>query len=101
YMRRFYLAYSDRLPQISQTPSGKLPAFGISQTVSGELTVVEGNQRMPFSLSWSHYVFLLGVKNLSERSFYEIEASNQNWTLRELRRQFDAGLYERLALSRD
>jgi predicted nuclease of restriction endonuclease-like (RecB) superfamily len=101
YMRRFYLAYSDRLPQISQTPSGKLLAFGISQTVSGELTVVEGNQRMPFSLSWSHYVFLLGVKNLSERSFYEIEASNQNWTLRELRRQFDAGLYERLALSRD
>ena len=71
YMRRFYLAYSDRLPQISQTPSGKLPAFGISQTPSGELSIVEGNQRMPFALSWSHYVFLLGVKNLSERSFYE------------------------------
>ena len=36
-----------------------------------------------------------------ERNFYEIEAAQQGWTLRELRRQFDAGLYERLALSRD
>jgi predicted nuclease of restriction endonuclease-like (RecB) superfamily len=55
----------------------------------------------PFALSWSHYVFLLGVKNPDERSFYEIEATQQNWTLRELKRQFDSGLYERLALSRD
>ena len=55
----------------------------------------------PFTLSWSHYVFLLGVKNQNERSFYEIEAREQNWTLRELKRQFDSGLYERLALSRD
>ena len=54
----------------------------------------------PFSLSWSHYVFLIGLKE-EERNFYEIEAAQQGWTLRELRRQFDAGLYERLALSRD
>jgi predicted nuclease of restriction endonuclease-like (RecB) superfamily len=55
----------------------------------------------PFSLSWSHYVFLLGIKKTDERSFYEIEATSQNWTLHELRRQFQSGLYERLALSRD
>jgi predicted nuclease of restriction endonuclease-like (RecB) superfamily len=55
----------------------------------------------PFTLSWTHYVFLLRVKDPNERSFYEIEATAQNWTVRELRRQFDAGLYERLALSRD
>ncbi len=36
-----------------------------------------------------------------ERGFYEIEASQQGWTLRELKRQFNAGLYERLALSCD
>jgi predicted nuclease of restriction endonuclease-like (RecB) superfamily len=41
------------------------------------------------------------VKNPNERSFYEIEAGAQNWTVRELRRQFESGLYERLALSRD
>jgi len=55
----------------------------------------------PFFLSWSHYVFLLGIKNADERSFYEIEAASQNWAVRELKRQFDSSLYERLALSRD
>ena len=54
-----------------------------------------------FTLSWSHYVCLLGIKNPEERSFYEIEATNQNWAVRELERQFDSSLYERLALSRD
>ena len=37
YMRRFYLAYPGRTPQIAQTASGKFPAFAISQTVSGQL----------------------------------------------------------------
>lgn len=43
----------------------------------------------------------MGIKNHEERSFYEIESVDQGWTLPELRRQFDSGLYERLALSRD
>lgn len=43
----------------------------------------------------------MGVDNKEERDFYEIEASEQNWSLRELKRQFDSSLYERLALSRD
>jgi hypothetical protein len=38
-----------------------------------------------FALSWSHYVFLLGL-NEQERKFYEIEATQQNWTLRDLKR---------------
>lgn len=59
----------------------------------------DGHDRQ-FTLSWSHYVFLLGLKE-QQRSFYEIEASQQGWTLRELKRHFNAGLYERLALSRD
>jgi predicted nuclease of restriction endonuclease-like (RecB) superfamily len=68
--------------------------------VSGQLAEANGQSQPPFSLSWSHYVFLLGLKE-AERNFYEIEATQQGWTLRELRREFDAGLYERLALSRD
>lgn len=52
-------------------------------------------------LSWSHYLFLMHIDNLDERKFYEIETINNNWSLRELRRQFDTSLYERLALSRD
>lgn len=109
YMRRFFLEYRDRLP-IAQTVSGQLIGAGKSQTLSGQLhgsenfQVVQtpsGQSSRPFSLSWSHYVFLLGIKNADERSFYEIEAAGQDWTLRELKRQFDSGLYERLALSRD
>jgi len=43
----------------------------------------------------------MGIKNPDERSFYEIEATAQNWSVRELKRQFGSSLYERLALSRD
>jgi len=113
YMRRFFLAYPGRVAPIFQTASGQFPAFPISQTVSGisahtpipqtlsgELQTSGETTYKPFVLSWSHYVFLIGLKP-EERDFYEIEAAQQGWTLRELRRQFDAGLYERLALSRD
>ena len=54
-----------------------------------------------FKLSWSHYLILMRMKNLDERNFYEIEASENNWSLRELRRQIDSALYERLILSKD
>ena len=95
YCRSFYLTYRERV-SIVQTASGPLTPqtgaapFQIVQTVSGQ-------SGRPFTLSWSHYVFLLGIKNTDERNFYEIEATSQNWTLRELRRQFQSGLYERLA----
>ena len=73
-MRQFYLVYSTQIPQ---TPSAK------------------------FSLSYSHYLFLMRIDNPEERKFYEIESSQNNWSLRELKRQFDSALYERLSLSKD
>ncbi len=54
-----------------------------------------------FTLSWSHYLLLMRIVNEGERNFYEIEAHNNGWSLRELERQHDSALYERLALSRD
>jgi predicted nuclease of restriction endonuclease-like (RecB) superfamily len=57
--------------------------------------------RPNFALSWSHYLVLMRIDNLRERQFYEIEAANNQWSLRELQRQFNSALYERLALSRD
>ncbi len=54
-----------------------------------------------FKLSWSHYLMLIGIKDVNERSFYEIESVENNWSLRELKRQYDSGLYMRLALSTD
>ena len=86
-MRQFYMAYPGRAPKIGQT-------------ASGELDRSQETAHKSFVLSWSHYVFLIGLKP-EERDFYEIDASEQGWTLRELKRQFDSGLYERLALSRD
>lgn len=54
-----------------------------------------------FNLSWSHYLRLMRITNEDERSFYEIECLNNNWSVRELDRQINTSLYERLALSRD
>ena len=71
-MRSFYIAYSK------------------GQTLSDE-----------FRLSWSHYLFLMRIDDDNERQFYEIESVKNNWSLRELKRQFNTALYTRLALSRD
>jgi len=81
YMRKFFLLWRERLPEISQKPSAKSPH--------------------PFTLSWSHYVLLLTVKNRDERAFYEIESAQSGWSVPELKRQLASGLYERLALSRN
>jgi len=54
-----------------------------------------------FILSYSHYIFLSRMSNEDERNFYETESIQNSWSLRELKRQFDTGLFERLSLSRD
>jgi predicted nuclease of restriction endonuclease-like (RecB) superfamily len=100
YMRQFYLAYPERMALIRQTVSGELGSESIHQTLSGQSPDPGAQPQPAFTLSWSHYVFLIGLRE-AERSFYEIEATQQGWPLRELKRQFNAGLYERLALSRD
>ena len=54
-----------------------------------------------FRLSWSHYLRLMRINDENERKFYEIESFKNNWSVRELQRQFDSALYTRLILSRD
>lgn len=54
-----------------------------------------------FFLNWASYILLIRIKDPNERSFYEIECYNSNWSFRELKRQIDSCLYERLCLSRD
>jgi predicted nuclease of restriction endonuclease-like (RecB) superfamily len=53
------------------------------------------------NLSWTHYRTLLRVDRGDSRAFYEIEAIRNNWSARELERQINSLLYERLAKSRD
>ncbi|NOQ71749.1 MAG: DUF1016 family protein [Crocinitomix sp.] len=52
-------------------------------------------------LSWSHLVRLLSVKNEDERNFYIIESAQNAWSKRELNRQIQSSLFERLVLSKD
>ncbi len=58
-------------------------------------------QAVPAKLSWTHFVTLLGISDDSARKFYEKQATHENWGYRELERQIDSSLFERLALSKD
>ena len=71
--------------------------------VYGNLTISDCQISSPpdFTLSWTHYLVLMRIKNADERRFYEIESTSGNWSVRELQRQYGSSLYERLALSRD
>lgn len=86
-MRKFYLTYSH--DQIGQNYSDQLNMLPSTST---------GRK---FLLGWSHYLKLMRIDNVDERHFYEIEAYQNHWGIKELERQFDSSLYERLALSRD
>ena len=78
-MRSFYITYGSQIKndEISATPLRK------------------------FELSWSHYLVLLRIDDELKRKFYEIESFQNKWSLSELKRQIDAALFERLALSKD
>ena len=89
-MRLFYLEYP-----IAQTVSAQLDMEASSGKSLNQLTFPD------FRLSWSHYQTLIRITNKEERKFYEIEAIINNWSLRELKRQYDSALYLRLALSTD
>jgi len=81
-MKRFFLIYQKQ------------------QTLSA---ILNKHQPKPFqfSLSWSHYLTLMRIEDENERNFYEIESKKNNWSIRELKRQYDTALYTRLSLSRN
>ena len=83
-------------PDTKSATSPQIPPSSkpIPQTLSEELA-------KRFTLGWSHYVALLSIDDAEARNFYEIEAADNDWSVRELRRQIDSSLYQRLALSRD
>ncbi|AYN03230.1 YhcG family protein [Flavobacterium sp. 140616W15] len=107
-MRKFYLAYSisESVSQISQIQK--------TQSLTGEFksqktqSVVTQFNKLDyqvlssfFKLTWTHYIFLMRIDDENERQFYEIESEKHNWSVRELKRQYDSALYTRLSLSRD
>lgn len=78
-IRKFYLLYSEE------------------QKTQSVIALFEN----PFKLSWTHYIRLVRIENIEERKFYEIEAAKENWSVREMERQINSCLYDRLVLSRD
>jgi predicted nuclease of restriction endonuclease-like (RecB) superfamily len=92
-IRQFYCEYP-----IQQTLSVESNSAALVQSNTEALAATLAKQ---FPLSWSHYVSLLSLENPAERRFYEIEATQNSWSVRELERQISSSLYERLALSRD
>ncbi|WP_269224617.1 PDDEXK nuclease domain-containing protein [Flavobacterium sp. IMCC34518] len=95
-MRKFYKIYS-----ISSSVMTK-SQIQISESLTGEFKDEKTQSPISFfKLTWTHYVFLMRIDDLNERRFYEIESEKYNWSVRELKRQYDSALYTRLALSRD
>ena len=108
YIRTFYTVYADRHPEIRQIRSGELTSDSKCQTQSGVLedmsmAVETGDALREFSpvLSWSHYQVLMGVENVNERLFYEIEAEKEGWEVEHLKRQIHSFLFAWLLKSRD
>lgn len=91
-MRQFYLAFPE-----GTSPASKLLKSGrnIGQTLSDQLV------RFHPSLGWAHYCALMRLVNPDARAFYEIEAAAESWSVRQLERQVESKLFERLALRGD
>ncbi|MDR0835412.1 MAG: PDDEXK nuclease domain-containing protein [Tannerella sp.] len=95
--KKFYLTYS---PEIGKSLFGESQK---SQSITDLFSSSQKSQSITdlFKVSWTHYVVLARIKNSAERRFYEIEAANQQWSVDDLKHQYNSSLYERLALSRD
>lgn len=107
-IRQFYITFSksetlSRILEIQKSQS--LTAEFKSektQSVTAEFKSLDYQTLASFfKLTFTHYVFLMRIDDEKERRFYKIEAEKHNWSVRELKRQYDTALYTRLALSRD
>lgn len=91
-MRTFYQIYGKSSTLLTKSENHK-------NTVTE--TTFENVKQNEFVLSWSHYLKLMRIDNENERKFYEVESLKNNWSVRELNRQYDSALYTRLVLSRN
>lgn len=107
-IRQFYMTYSkseslSRILEIQKAQS--LTAEFKSQKTQTVSAVFERLDFQTlssfFKLTFSHYIFLMRIDDEKERRFYKIESEKHNWSVRELKRQYDTALYTRLALSGD
>jgi predicted nuclease of restriction endonuclease-like (RecB) superfamily len=102
FIRQFYLSFPQLLTEEEigyAVRSQSLPASELMGLSSPNSNWQPG--RLHPNLSWTHYRTLMRVENLDARAFYEIEALKNSWSARELERQINSLLFERLAKSTD
>ena len=104
YMRGFFLAYPELLSN-QHALRVDLRAQRNQHAVRGGSNADAEDDWRPGTLhpglSWTHYRTLLKEERRAVRDFYEIEAVNNGWSARQLERQMNSFLFERLAKSRD
>lgn len=91
-IRKFYEIYKNRISAPMVTD--------FAEPNSQPLVTKFGND-VPFRLSWTHYLILMRIQNEDERDFYERLAIQENWSKRELSRQYGSSLYERMLIGKD
>ena len=102
--KKFFIVYSNSANTVYRIKeSNDRHCLSNSETAIGTTYLPKGMAKAEpdFTLSWSHYLILMRIENADARRFYEIECTQQQWSVRQLSRQVGSSLYERLALSRN
>ena len=92
----------DILKKLSKKLTNKFgTGFSLSGLYNMRLFYIRYKNFQPLAgnLSWSHYCYLIYIEDDDERKFYEKECINSKWSKRELKRQIDSSLFQRLLLS--
>ena len=107
-MKQFYQSYPRLLPKDGILHAARGESSLIVHAMSGQLTTPTSRSSQAWqpgalhpNLSWTHYRTLLRVGRSEARAFYEIESIRNAWSARELERQINSLLFDRLAKSRD
>lgn len=107
YMRMFYLGYPELLEirhavrDESASASAEAKGHAVRDFSASAAETDWQPGRLHAGLSWTHYRTLLKVERREARDFYEIEAIRSGWSARQLERQINTFLFDRLLKSRD
>ena len=102
YMRRFFIVFTSGVQTLSEQRSFKsVQTLSERKKIKAQLTKPQLSLSVSNLLSWSHYCELLKCNDELETGFYLHTAKNENWSVRELQRQINSALFERIALSKN
>lgn len=99
-MRTFFLMYSEIHSSVVEIDHEEIhnSVVEIQDAVNSANSVYEIPK---FTLGWSHYLLLMRIADPVERAFYEREATERNWSFRQLERMYRTSTFERLQISKD